>query len=430
MKTDRKFSFSLLILGVLFSCAQAPQEIQEKLVPTAPEDVRNSIVRIVSPPENRGMGNGFFVTPDKIATNIHLIAGADPISAHIRGYGGTRSIRGVIAYDVKNNLVILKVSVEGVPLPLGDSNAVKVDDPISAIDPFATKYENKDPQRTILGVRDGDMWFLTTLDPDPDTTGGPVLNSRGKVVGIEVMEGDFGYAIPSNTLKMLLDGSDTVEPLAEWQQREMIRAYSSVEQAKRKFRDGDHTGMIETLNEAITLNQEFAIAYTNRGEGKLRLGEFESAQGNETKAQLHYRSAIDDFDKTLQLNPESAATYKNRALTNSCLQTLKSTVVMQQQHKSTITWQLLIIRRSSNECRTIPQAIRIGGPQGKILVNLESNQGNAVAAQHHYNAAITDYTQASNSILIMPKPIMAVDSQKKCLDNRTQRKRIWRGLKS
>ena len=217
MKTDRKFLLGLLALIILCACARAPQEIEEKSLvlvePVEPEGVRNSIVRIVSPPDIRGFGNGFFVAPDKIATNIHLIAGADPVSSHVWGRGGTRSIRGVTAFDAKNNLVILKVSVEGMPLPLGDSDAVKTGDAISDAGILARGSKDKAKQGTILGIRDYDKWFSTTLASDPEVSGGPILNSENEVIGIEAVEGEFGYAIPSNALKVLLAESDTVESL-------------------------------------------------------------------------------------------------------------------------------------------------------------------------------------------------------------------------
>ena len=327
MKTNRKFSLGLLTLIVLCACARAPQEIPEKTlvpaVPLKPEDVSKSIVRIVSMPRIKGVGNGFYVARDKIATNIHLIAGVDPVSTHVSDSGGTRSIRGITAYDIKNNLVILKVSVEGVPLPLGDSDAVRTGDAISA-NGFRAGERNRGTQGTVLGVGGNDKWFSTTLDPDPDVSGSPIWNSKGEVIGIEVIAGEFGYAIPSNTLKVLLAESGTVEPFAQWQQRDVIRAYDSVEQAKREFSDENYNTMIEALNAAITLSPEFATAYTNRSEGKLSLGQFESERGKAMAAQQHYRLAINDCTKALQLNPESAAAYKNRAFAKRLLADAKA----------------------------------------------------------------------------------------------------------
>ena len=397
MKIDRKFLLGLLTLMILFSCARVPQEIPKKnLVPTEPsqpEDVHNSIVRIVNPPDLRGFGNGFFVARDKIATNIHLIAGANPVSVHVRGGGVTQSIQGITAYDKKNNLVILKVSIAGAPLPLADSDAVKIGDAISDACIPSTKFQDKVKQGTILGTRDNDKWFATTLAPVPEVSGAPVLNSENEVVGIEVIEGDFGYAIPSNALKVLLAQSDTVESFKEWQQQDAIRAYSYVAQAKHKFRDDDYHGMIEMLNEAITLNPAFATAYTLRGVGKLHLGTSESEQGTAGAAQRHYRSAIDDFDKALQLNPESAVAYQNRGHTQRLLadsETDMENVSAQQHYQAAIDDYTQVIERVPNDAVSYTER----GTARKNLGQYEFETGNASEIQQYYRAAIKDYTQA------------------------------------
>ena len=51
-------------------------------------------------------------------------------------------------------------------------------------------------------------------------SGGPVLNSKGEVIGIAVWSGSdsHSYATPSNALKALLAQSMTLEPLVEWQE--------------------------------------------------------------------------------------------------------------------------------------------------------------------------------------------------------------------
>ena len=397
MKTNRKFLLGLLALIILCACARAPQEIEEKtlvpVVPSEPEDVRTSIVRVVSASKIRGVGNGFFVAPDKIATNIHLIAGANPVSAHVRGGGVTRSIRGVTAFDAKNNLVILKVSVEGVPLPLGDSDAVKTGDIISDAGILARGSKDKAKQGTILGIRDYDKWFSTTLAPAPEVSGGPILNSENEVIGIETVEGEFGYVIPSNALKVLLTESDTVESFAQWQQRDVIRAYSYVAQAKREFSDGDYIEMIDALNEAITLKPEFATAYAKRGEGVLSLGEFEFDRGNIEVSQHHYHAALDDFNKALQLNPDSAAAYKNRGLAKRLLadsETDTGNAVAQRHYHAAIEDYIQAIKRAPNNVASYTER----GTARKNLGQLESETGNVSEAQRYYHAAIADYTQA------------------------------------
>ena len=398
MKQNSKFLLGLLTLVILCACARDFQRIPAKIsVPMEGleyEKVKDSTLGVLSwQGDTRVIGTGFFVARDRIATNIHLLAGVDPVSAHVRVKDGTRSIRGVTAFDVKNNVAILEISGEGVPLPLGDSDAVKIGDAISGIDTFVRRYGVKDPQGTVLGVRSTDKWFSTTLHPDPTASGGPILNSKNEVIGIETMEGEFGYAIPSNSLKALLDKMNKVEPLAQWQQRDMIRVYSYVEQAKRKLAGDDHESVIEVLTEAIKLNPKFAPAYAGRGERKLSLGEFASEGGNVAEAQRRYRSAIGDFNRALQLNSESAAAYKNRAFTKRLLADAEidtgNLKEAEKYYNEALADYAQVIKRVPSDAASYTGR----GTVRKNLGKFESKTGNAAEAQKRYHAAIGDYTQ-------------------------------------
>ena len=191
METNRKFLLNLLILVTLFSCAPAPQILFFRRVSVntdVPESKRlsDSTLQIVS--DGRDVGTGFFVAHDKIATNIHVIARADLISVHVRGRRTSWSIRGVTAYDVKNDLLILKISGKGVPFPIGDSDAVKNGESISVIrHPRRIGYPRgvyQIPEGIIHSIRNSDKWFQTTVNPARGNSGSPVLNSKKEVIGV------------------------------------------------------------------------------------------------------------------------------------------------------------------------------------------------------------------------------------------------------
>ena len=76
MKKNKMFIFFLSVLGFLIFWSHAPQQgITEKLIaPTtaiSSEKIRDSVVLIE---DKIGIGSGFFVERDKIATNIHVVA--------------------------------------------------------------------------------------------------------------------------------------------------------------------------------------------------------------------------------------------------------------------------------------------------------------------------------------------------------------------
>ena len=74
-----------------------------------------------------GFGSGFFVKPNLIATNYHVIAGAASGTAKLVGKYTIYKIEGWTATDEDNDLALLKVSAYGIkPLLLGNSDAIRI----------------------------------------------------------------------------------------------------------------------------------------------------------------------------------------------------------------------------------------------------------------------------------------------------------------
>ena len=150
----------LVTLGFLLSCAQAPQQVTEKILAQGlgTEKAKDSTVRLVSRVgKSKTLGSGFFVDTDKIATTIHVVAQPGPVFAKLSGKERTLAVEGIAAFDVKNNLVILKLSGEGTPLPLGNSDAVQTDESVSVVGYPYRQYETA--VGTIDSIQKSDKWF-------------------------------------------------------------------------------------------------------------------------------------------------------------------------------------------------------------------------------------------------------------------------------
>ena len=202
----------LVTLGFLLSCAQTPQQIAEKTLALT----KDSTVRLVSRVgKSITLGSGFFVDKNKIATNIHVVARPGPVFAKLSEKETTLAVEGIVAFDVKNNLVILKLAGKGKPLSIGDSDAVQSDESVSVIGYLDEKYTATDG--TIDSTQKSDKWFWIEAATSKESSGGPVLNSKGQVIGITVGYGDDSgnYAIPSNVLKALLAKTMPLDPLVE-----------------------------------------------------------------------------------------------------------------------------------------------------------------------------------------------------------------------
>lgn len=306
MKQHNKCLLVLLALGILLSCARTPQQLVFRHPIGLIEAVNDSIAWIESETES---GTGFFVAPDKIVTNIHLVAPVGPIVAKSPDKETPWKIEGVVGFDVKNSLVLLKVVGEGTPLPLANSDAVRGGETVSIVGyPDGTYKVTK--ANILHNIRYSDEWLPMRATTAQECSGGPVLNWKKRVIGVTVRYGNdsFGYAIPSNTLKGLLAQSMPVESLEAWQQRKPVRAEARYSFGERKFAVKDYAGAIVGFDKAIELNPAYVRAYYERGKAQSHLADIESARGDVEKAQRLYHQGITNFDKYLQLenDPEEA----------------------------------------------------------------------------------------------------------------------------
>ena len=301
MKVDRKSIFVLLTLGFLFSCAPTPQQIVPKKpvippVDSVSEKIKGSTVRLVSLFDTKvNIGSGFFVARDKIATNIHVVALPGPIFAKLVDKKTVWAVEGVIAYDVENDLVILKISGEGTPLQLGNSDAVRHGEPVSAVG-FPDGVYRVMPGR-VINTRNSNKRIRTTANTRGGNSGGPLLNSKKQVIGMHVGRDE---AVPSNVLKALLSQPTRMEPLAQWRDRKLIRAYAYFVSGKTKVADKNYGDGVVDLDKALQLNPNFIYPYYARGIAKSNLSD--------------YNGAIADYDKYIQLNSGDADAYRDRAL--------------------------------------------------------------------------------------------------------------------
>ncbi|MDE0685318.1 MAG: S1C family serine protease, partial [Candidatus Poribacteria bacterium] len=271
MKHTKKYLLSLFALVLLISCAPIPHSDVSENLPTltvnqAAEKGKASVVRITGGNLTKiGAGSGFFVQPDKIVTNLHVIARPGPIFAKLSDDETIWMVEGVTAYDIKDDLVILKIAGEGMPLSLGNSDVLRKGETIYAVGyPGGGAY--KLTEGTVRSSRYKDKWLQTTADISQGNSGGPMLNGEGEVIGISTaVDHSFSYAVPSNLLKALLSQPAQVEPLVDWYKQKRIRAYGYHQRGEDKYNGNDYKAAITDLNRSVELDPEFTDAYATRG---------------------------------------------------------------------------------------------------------------------------------------------------------------------
>lgn len=163
--------------------------------------------------ELKGLGTGMIIDSDgHILTNNHVVAGATQIQALLSS--GKRYPAEVVGTDPKTDLAVIKISGNK-PLPhitFGNSDKVEVGEWVVAIghprglDQTVTQGIISAKHRQ--GIMDPSTYqdFLQTdAAINPANSGGPLLNLRGEVVGVNAaivskcggFEG-IGFAVPSN----------------------------------------------------------------------------------------------------------------------------------------------------------------------------------------------------------------------------------------
>ena len=251
----------------------APQIAEKTLAATVYLEMQDSKGLLL------GFGSGFFVRDNLIATNYHVIEGAARGTAKLVGKFTTYTIEGVTATDKTNDLALLKVTAPGIkPLPLGNSTDVKIGETVYvAGNPKG--LEGTFSNGIISSLRDKNTKerLQMTAPISPGSSGGPVLNSKGEVIGVSFMTlvggQNLNFAIPSRYLTELLTKSKSkpAKPLA--QGNRSISAKTYFMWGNTKYHLGDYKGAITDYTQAIRLNPDSANAYYNRGNAKMSLGQ-------------------------------------------------------------------------------------------------------------------------------------------------------------
>lgn len=172
-----------------------------------------------------GAGSGFIVTEDGyIVTNNHVIAGAQTVS--VITSDDQKFEARVVATEAESDLALLKADtdIDLVPVTIGDSDDVRVGEEVYAIGNALGRYQNSVTKGIISGLgrpitasssglrgnlQEFEDLIQTDASINSGNSGGPLVNARGQVIGINTAVAgqaeNIGFSVPIERAQALIE---------------------------------------------------------------------------------------------------------------------------------------------------------------------------------------------------------------------------------
>ena len=170
-----------------------------------------------------GGGTGFIISSDGLVlTNKHVVSDEEAEYTVVTN-DGAKYMAQVLARDPFNDIAVLKIEAKDFPVvQLGDSSTIQIGQTVIAIGNALGEYRNTVTRGVISAigrkVTAGDATGQSEILEDVIQTdaainfgnsGGPLINTRGEVIGINTavnQQGQLiGFAIPINQVKQVIE---------------------------------------------------------------------------------------------------------------------------------------------------------------------------------------------------------------------------------
>jgi len=340
---------SLLLLVLLLTTARSASA--EVNLPELVRRVKPSVVAIATfdqKGETLATGSGFFLHPEQVLTNLHVMRGA--YRAEIRtleGKGRVYAVKGVLSIDEEGDLALLSVDIPAErSRPLEISTTLPEDGERIFVIGNPLRLEGSVSDGIVSAVREvpnlGKI-IQVTAPVSHGNSGSPLFNVQGQVVGvitIRVINGEnINLAIESSRIAKLppykflmlpelaakVTQKDSAEAVAASLYRSGLdsmwlgnydgalgffenaankdpkRAEAWIQVGFCKTKQGKTADAIRAYLQALQLRPDSAEVYNKLGDAHFYAGRFSEA--------------IDSYKQAARLQPKSAEAYYNLALT-------------------------------------------------------------------------------------------------------------------
>jgi tetratricopeptide (TPR) repeat protein len=392
------FAFIFVAFFSTFLGAVSPALAQEDL-PNLIKKAEPSIVVIFTytPEGDRlGQGTGFFIDQNgDVITNYHVLHRAGRSQIKLAS-GEEYTVKRVVAEDSEGDLVRISVDIPAekvTPLPLSPT-VPRVGEKVVVIGtPLGLDQTVSDG--IVSAIREVPKFgkiIQMTAPISPGSSGSPVLNMKGEVVGVAtflLLAGqNLNFSVPGERISQMTPGAGRTLP-----EREEIRKSGAVAEATHAYASGLRYIWAGKCEMALPYLAEAAAKNPDHPGAFFQLGYCLAQLGKNQEAVTPYRRAI-------QLRPQDSIAYSNLCgvygqlsrlgeAVETCKQAVKLKPDLAEAHNN-LAWSYHQEGRFSDAVESGKQAIRLQPDFAMAHYNL----GNGYAGLKKYGPAADAYKQA------------------------------------
>ena len=329
--------FKIFLLQVLFVFC-ALQVAAQDLLPELVKRIKPSAVAIETF-DGKGTqisrGSGFFISQNLIITNRHVIEKSSRVVVQLVN-GKKFTANGVVAVDGEGDLAVLQVDIlpeSAIPLIIAPETPQEGESILVIGNPYG--LEGSVSNGIVSAVREFPGYgkiIQITAAISPGSSGSPVVNMRGQVIGVATLQAAEGqslnFAVPGERIARLKIGElKTLASLnAETAENKRASAESSYSQGLGYLSRDDYAKAVAFFEKAVGIDPNYAEAWYQVGYCYGMLSRHkESLEASKKAAQLrprwsetyinigassyalkNYEEAADAYRQATKLNPYKA----------------------------------------------------------------------------------------------------------------------------
>ena len=276
---------------------------------------KTSVITILTFDANRaplGQGSGFIVGKNRLVTNYHVAAGSSSASV-IFNDGSITTVTAVVSASVPKDLVVLEAETGNRPaLGLGNELQLKEGETIYVIGaPKGLTTSLSNGLVSAFRQDQGQFLIQITAPIAPGSSGGPLLNTHGQVVGVatsRLKEGGFGFALGASDIQQLLKAPLSVK----LQLSDLVQEETSPSTPEANLNSVQALFDEKKVEEAHDSFAGLSASEKNSFDGEILLCKIEQERKN-------YSASLEACNAAIRLRPDAGAPYALNALSSLSL---------------------------------------------------------------------------------------------------------------